>query len=288
MSILRTAIAMCICVWTGFGASGADFETVPDERFVADYAAASGPVKYGVLILGGSGGGKPEHLANKIADMGYSVLSLAYFNTGKLPAELNEIPLEYFDAPKRWLLDQKETRSDGLIVVGWSKGAELALLLASMDSSYKGVVGIAPSHVTWAGILTDWTKTPSSSWTNGGKPLPHVSFAANVQINSLVDLYNASLEQADLVAGATIKTENIEAPVMLFSGGNDAIWPANEMAEAVCQRMNAAQKNCMHHTYPEAGHLLDEEIIIGGTKESNAAANADSKLKIADFLKMAQ
>ncbi|WP_262693750.1 acyl-CoA thioester hydrolase/BAAT C-terminal domain-containing protein [Kordiimonas aquimaris] len=284
MDSLRMAAAVCICVWMSFGASGADFKPVSDDRFVADYTAADGPVKYGVLVLGGSGGGKPEPLADKIADMGYSVLSLAYFKAEGLPAELNEIPLEYFDAPKKWLLDQKETRSDGLIVVGWSKGAELALLLASHDSSYKGVVGIAPSHVVWAGILSDWTKTPSSSWTKDGEPLPHVPFAKNVQINSLVDLYAASLEQVDLVADATIKTENIEASVMLFSGGKDEIWPASEMADTVCQRMGAVQKSCVHHAYPEAGHLLDEDIIIGGTEESNAAANADSKVKIKAFL----
>ena len=48
------------------------------------------------------------------------------------------IPLEYFDAPKKWLKDRLETRNNGVIVIGVSKGAELSLLLASNNQDYKG------------------------------------------------------------------------------------------------------------------------------------------------------
>ncbi len=285
MRKLTATFAVCLSAFIGFGAQASDFEKVQTDKFVADYTSAEEAGKYGVLVLGGSGGGKPEHLAKKIADMGYPVLSLAYFKTEGLPGELNEIPLEYFDAPKEWLQSRSDTKNDGVIVVGWSKGAELALLLASKNTEYKAVVGIAPSNVVWAGILNDWTKVPSSSWTSSDAPLNHVPFAQGVAIKKLTDLYAASLKQTELVSRARIKAENINAPVLLLSGGQDEIWPAGAMADDVCLSMKKAEKNCTHIAYPDAGHLLDETIIIGGTKEANAAANIDSKIKISNFLK---
>lgn len=260
---------------------------VRDVSFVADYYPAVGDKKYGVLVLGGSGGGKPDHLANKIAAMGYSVLSLAYFKENDLPQELEMIPLEYFEAPKKWLLNQVETSDDGLIIVGWSKGAELSLLLASQDDSYKAIIGIAPSSVVWAGILEDWTQVPSSSWSKNSEPLAFVPFASGVEITKLVDLYEHSLKEETFVKDATIKVRNIDSPVLLLTGGFDEIWPANEMADAVCQQMNDGQSDdlCTHVNYDNAGHLLDEAFVIGGTEESNAKANKDSKQKMAQFLK---
>jgi dienelactone hydrolase len=258
--------------------------SLDNQDFKADYTPAKVQKKYGILVLGGSGGGKPAHLATKIAQSGRAVLSLAYFKEDGLPAELNEIPLEYFDAPKRWLMTQSDTRDDGIIVVGWSKGAELSLLLASKSEDYKGVIGIAPSSVIWAGILNDWQKIPSSSWTSSGQPLPHVPFASGVKINKLIDLYKASLEQEELVNAAILSVEDITGPVLLLSGGKDEIWPASEMATVVCARMQEAKKLCKHVDYPDAGHLLDEDYIIGGTKASNAAANKASTKLMLEFI----
>ncbi len=259
--------------------------SVDTSDFIADYTPAQTEGKYGILVLGGSGGGKPTHLAGKLAKSGHAVLSLAYFKENGLPAELNKIPLEYFHAPKKWLMDQSDTRNDGVIVVGWSKGAELSLLLASKSDEYKGVIGIAPSSVAWAGILNDWRKPPSSSWTEAGKPIAHVPFASGVNITKLVDLYAASLEQTHAVEQAAIPVENIAGPVLLLSGGLDEIWPANQMAASVCAGMQAALKACEHINYSDAGHLLDEKFVIGGTEVSNAQANIKSTKRMMEFLK---
>ena len=263
-----------------------EFKPVENVDFVADFHAAKEKNQYGVLVLGGSGGGKPEHLANKIAQLGHSVLSLAYFKEEGLPAELEMIPLEYFDSPKQWLLDNKHTRSDGIIVVGWSKGAELSLLLSSRDQQYKGVIGIAPSSVVWAGILKDWRKVPSSSWSEKTKPLPYVPFATNIEFKGLVDLYEQSLNNTEAAKKAEIKVSAISAPTLLLSGGKDAIWPANKMAKKACETMNtlSQEKPCTHINYADAGHLLDEDFVIGGTKESNADANKKSTEQIMQFL----
>ena len=264
------------------------FESVKNVGFVADFYPSADKNKYGILVLGGSGGGKPTHLANKIARLGYSVLSLAYFKEEGLPAELEMIPLEYFDAPKQWLLDNKQTRSDGLIVVGWSKGAELSLLLASRDELYKGVIGIAPSSVIWPGILKDWSKVPSSSWSENSNPLPFVPFATGIEFKGVADLYEQSLKNKDAVSNAQINVASINSPTLLLTGGLDEIWPAEKMAKFSCDKMNLGRqiKICNHINYPNAGHLLDEKFIIGGSMEANAAANKSSTQQIRLFLSL--
>jgi len=283
--VFKVFLTISILFHFSVGLAADDFKTVDTDIFLADYKSAEETGKYGILVLGGSGGGKPTRLADRLAGYGHAVLSLAYFKEDGLPAELNEIPLEYFDAPKKWLMDRDDTRSDGVIIVGWSKGAELALLLASQDDAVKGVVGIAPSSVVWAGILDDWRKVPSSSWTQGGQPLVHVPFAQGVQITKLTDLYAASLEQEEFVTKARIRVEDIKGAVLLLTGGQDEIWPANEMAVSVCEKIREGGTYCNHTNFPTAGHLLDSQIVIGGTKEANTIAENASETEIGVFLK---
>lgn len=261
-----------------------DFTSVESEQFVATYKPASSGGRYGILVLGGSGGGQPTNLADRVADAGHSVLALSYFKEEGLPQELNNVPLEYFENAKQWLMEQPDTDPNGVIILGWSKGAELALLLAANDEQIKGVVGIAPSSHVWAGILDDWQQVPSSSWTDGGEPMPHIRFQGDETVRSLRDLYQVSLNKADDKEAARIKVENIDGPVLLFSGGQDTIWPASTMAADVCDTMRQAGKNCIHHDYPDAGHLLDGDIVLGGDEATNTAAEQESNALIRQYL----
>lgn len=233
------------------------------EGAVGKYYPASSPEKrVGVLVLGGSEGGQPELLAKAVVEAGHPTLALAYFNAQALPAELERIPLEYFAQAKTWLQQQKNVKSDELIVVGWSKGAELALLLASKDKQISLVVAIAPSSVVWAGILKDWTKVPASSWTYQGQELVHVPFKPSGPVNSLLDLYKQSLANRVDQSKATIQVETISARVVLMTGEKDEIWPSPQMAEDICSRMNLKQHNsCEHLNYEGLDHLLDNRFL---------------------------
>ena len=77
---------------------------VTDVSFDADHFASENSGRYGVIVLTGSEGGKANDTARLIAEMGYDVLSLAYFDragSAHVPETLEMIPLEYFDAPKK-------------------------------------------------------------------------------------------------------------------------------------------------------------------------------------------
>ncbi|OEK07539.1 hypothetical protein A8C32_17230 [Flavivirga aquatica] len=264
-----------------------DFEKV---GFVADYYESILKGNYGIIVLGGSEGGRPRHLAEKIASLGYTVLSLAYFNEGDhLPKELEMIPLEYFDKAKKWLLKKKGIKQDGLLIVGWSKGAELGLVLASRDNDYKGFVAIAPSSVVWPGVIKDWSRKALSSWSISKEPIPFIPYKGQASFSkSITDIYKQSLKNMTQPISHTINYERIKIPLLLFSGSLDIIWPAEMMARTICEEINNLHQGkviCTHYNYENAGHLLDGQFNLGGTKENNDKANIDSLNKIEQFLK---
>ncbi|MFT5892613.1 MAG: dienelactone hydrolase, partial [Dokdonia sp.] len=239
------------------------WETIHLEEsgFVADYLAGNNKQKYGIIILGGSEGGKPTHLACKVAKLGYSVLSLAYFKEGpRLPATLETIPLEYFEKAKNWLQQRKDIQEQEVILIGWSKGAEASLLLSSLDTEYKAIVAIAASSEVWPGIITDWRKKPKSSWSLKGEEIDYLPFIeTNSTPTSLTDYYLKSLQNKD-ISKTTINLKKINIPVLLLSGGKDPVWPSNYMSEIIANELNnqidTKKPLCLHFNYEEAGHLL--------------------------------
>jgi len=257
--------ASCIALYLfAFSASAsADILSMGKEGIVGKYYSSSSTDKHvGVLVLGGAEGGLPEKLAQTIVDAGFPTLSLAYFNAEGLPQELEKIPLEYFDKAKSWLQKRKDVKSNELIVVGWSKGAELALLLASRDQNIKRVVAIAPSSVVWAGILKDWKTVPASSWTEQGQELTHVAFKPTGPVNGLLDLYTQSLDNRSEKGKANIQVEDIRGSVVLMTGENDEIWPSPRMANLICEKMNLKKNGqCQHLNFKGLDHLLNYKFI---------------------------
>jgi hypothetical protein len=88
------------------------------------YPDQGGPFP-GVIILGGSNGGLYEWLAQAFASNGFAALTVAYFQYPNLPAELVEIPLEYFQRAAAWMKTQPKVMAKCLGLAGGSKGGEL-------------------------------------------------------------------------------------------------------------------------------------------------------------------
>ncbi|GAA0562267.1 acyl-CoA thioester hydrolase/BAAT C-terminal domain-containing protein [Rheinheimera aquimaris] len=261
-TIVKASLAGCLLLAGGVNAA-TTLLNAEQHGFVGHYyPTTSTEPQVAVLVLGGAEGGLPEQLAQPVVDAGYPTLALAYFNADGLPPELEKIPLEYFAKAKTWLQSQPNVKQEQLMIVGWSKGAELALLLASKDQQVSKVVAIAPSSVVWAGILKDWTKVPASSWTEQGQELTHVPFNPSGPVEGLRDLYSQSLANRVDGGHADIAVTNIKGKVVLLSGENDEIWPAPQMATEVCEKMNARHENqCEHLYYEGLGHLLDEKFL---------------------------
>lgn len=259
-----------------------------------------------ILVLGGSEGGLDESRAALLASHGYAALALAYFGVDPLPAQLMDIPLEYFESALAWLKQQPAVDVECLAVVGGSKGGELALLLAATyPADIKAVVAYVPSGVVWQGIPRGFRSTaPSSSWTQGGQPLPFVN--VRFQLDNFSDIgngiamrtaYERGLDDAAAVEAATIPVEKINGPVLLISGADDQLWPSTTLADRVIAQLEASQHPFAHEhlSYEGAGHLIGipyfpsittqaAGLNMGGNAEANAAASADAWPKVLKFL----
>jgi dienelactone hydrolase len=283
-------------------------------RGIAFVPGGPGPFP-AVLLFSGSGGGiaTVQCTAALLAGHGFAALALAYFNYPGLPADLVDIPLEYFLAGLDWLNANVAVAGRRPAVMGASRGGELALLLAS---SYPDVVAAAvamvPSGVVWGGLTKDRADN-LIAWTRGGEPVrplrinpgqPPPSFRDGAIV--LTPSFEARLAAAspDELAAAEIPVEQCGGPVLLLSAEDDALWPSVALAEVAVRRArdHGAVHLVRHLRYPDAGHVFTrpagfpipasaehpvtgELIAYGGSPTGNAHASTDSWAEILAFLR---
>jgi dienelactone hydrolase len=278
---------------------------VTDVGMVANYFPGTGAGKRpGILFLGGSEGGLSPgvtRMAKELQSRGYSVLHVSYFGAPGQPPILSLIPLETFDRALGWLKAQPDVDGERLAVVGGSKGAEAALIVAARHPELRAVVAGMPSHVAWQGIdfnfINFMFNPPGGSWTLNGRPIPFVAYTQDFRGGDIVDLYRMSLEQAPNLKDATIRIELTRAPVLLICGKQDTLWPSCLMADRVKERaMQMSGPEVTVLAYENAGHAVlgipldkanksyDMLDSLGGTDDGNNAARADGWAQIVAHL----
>jgi dienelactone hydrolase len=286
--------------------------------FIPCEASASRPLPV-VIVLSGSGGGFDVDKAAVLSRHGFAALALAYFGIPPLPPWLHRIPLEYFEAALTWLAAQPEIDPRRVGVLGVSRGAEFALLCASRFSRIRAVVAYAPGSVAWAaGGRDNSTGEIVPCWTWKGEPLPFAPLPLRgFMLRSAVpvvalrrpvmfrNLFRMALRNREAVARAAIPVEQIRGPVLLVSGGDDHVWPAAEMSEAIVARLkhHSFPHPVEHLHYPRAGHMLrypylpatsrqsrnphlrNARFSFGGTPEADAEAQEKSWHRAIAFLR---
>jgi dienelactone hydrolase len=272
-----------------------------------------------VIVLSGSGGGFDLDKAAVLSRHGCATLALAYFGVAPLPTWLHRIPLEYFEAALSWLRGQPEIDSRRVGILGVSRGAELALLLGSTFPQIRAIVAYAPSSVAWAASGRDKsTGEIIPCWTWRGKPLPFAPLPLRrfmwrsafpvVALKRPVmfrNLFRAGLRNREAVERAAIPVEKIRGPILLISGGDDHLWPAAEMSEAIVARLerNGSARAAEHLHFAQAGHMLryphlpvtarnsrnkhlrGARFSFGGTPEADAEAQTQAWHRAIGFLR---
>ena len=261
----------------------------------------------GVIVFGGSSGSTREPLAALLASHGFAALALAYFGAEGLPPKLASIPLEYFATALDWMAAHEAVQGERCALIGFSRGAELALLLGATFARVAAVVAYAPSSVLWGAVGES-----SPAWTYHGEPLPVAPDGVPPELDaelsareplSTAPWYRYNLEDEVALAPAVIPVERIAGPVLLISGEDDQIWPSSLMAGRIMRRLAAHnfQWPYRHLSYPEAGHLIGPPwrpttvntrrhptvgvtLAYGGTPRGMAHADRDSWAETLLFL----
>jgi uncharacterized protein len=215
----------------------------------------------GLLVLTGSSGRVDVERARLFAQRGALAVALRWFGGPGQPPGICEVPLESFILAVDWLVD-RGVRHVGIL--GVSKGAEAALLVACRDHRVRTVVAISPPSVSWANVgpgPDGQTYPYRSSWTWRDQPVPFVPYdetwapaegSAPVAYRSLYEQRMGTFPER--AASAVIPIEDAPADVLLVAGHADAMWPSDIFAADLAARRRRAERQVEVISHLDAGH----------------------------------
>lgn len=282
--------------------AGQTGQRIATDGILANYYPAAGTGRHpAILLLGGSEGGLAKDVraqALLLQAEGFSVLQLAYHNAPGKPAKLKNIPLEDFTRGLDWLKKRPGVDPTRLGIVGYSKGAEAGLLVATRYPGIRAAALGMPSSVVWDGMSGEnyMLGSFSSSWSENGEPVAHLAYKGRPDDRGLMAVFEGGLKHLDENPAAIIPVEKYRGKLLLVCGEAETLWPSCPMTDQIARR--AAQKGAAAPVvlrYKDAGHaamgapFTDPATAkkwsrLGGTAEGNTAARMDSWPKIVAFL----
>lgn len=226
-------------------------------------------------------------------------------------SNLQDIPLEYFETAFNWIKKEPYLDSSHVGIYGASRGGELALILGAwFPEAIQAIVAAIPSSAIYGGL----SETPVHAWRYQGEPLapfapvPPTDFsngrgddAATAVQTSISFLEGMQNKQA--FDDAAIPVENIQASLLVISGGDDKMWPSSVYAAQIEDRLqknnSSIARKYLH--YPKAGHGINipnlpqsgpvyyhpigkKWFTMGGSIAEDQYASQDSWKKLIEFL----
>jgi dienelactone hydrolase len=178
-----------------------------------------------VILLHGSEGGAGGllRIAREWTQRGFIALALCYYGCEGTPTTLNDVPVETVGRAVEYLRGRDDVDPDAIGVVGYSRGAEFALIAGVLDDRIGAVASIMGSYLVVPGYPNG-----GIAWTYEGKPLPW----------------------------EVIPVERINGPVLVVHGERDDVWP-------VANSYHLADRLARHDrpyelvVYPSAGHSFN-------------------------------
>jgi esterase/lipase len=226
------------------------------------YPTGSRKDKAIITVTGSDGGiGGAQAMAKFYVSQNIPALAVAYFRTNQTPKYLSEIPVDYIEAAVNWLKEQgyKKIAIDGI-----SKGAELALLAASLIPDITCVIARSTTYFVREGLGKGKNPTNKSSWSWHGRSFPCTMYnvrSFDIMKHMLqerefsVIKFNKNMKVTD---ESIIHVEKINGPILMLSSKIDTVWPSSDSGETICKRLEAYgfKYPYRHEIYKNVSHYL--------------------------------
>ncbi|XP_050925772.1 acyl-coenzyme A thioesterase 6 [Lates calcarifer] len=279
-----------------------------NERFLMGDGVSRCPVKEGnlrgVLFTPPGDGPFPavldlcsfpcEKRASLLANRGFMVLTVAVFND-KL-ANIKELHLDHFEEAVDFLKQHPKVGSKGVGVVSRSKGADIALSLASFVSGVEATVWINGCSANAAVPLFYKNRQILSPLLfDSSKIILTESGASIIK-------YGVSNPLAEENRGSLVPIEQTRGCFLFVAGDDDLNWDSKGYMEEMVERLKRhGKKNVQSVSYPRAGHQLEppygpyypssfhgvmgRPVMWGGEPRSHVAAEVHMWKKIQEFFR---
>ncbi|KAG8454823.1 hypothetical protein GDO86_001153 [Hymenochirus boettgeri] len=248
----------------------------------------------GVIDMFGGSGGLIEFRSSLLASHGFAVLSLAFFAYEDLPKTLDALDLEYFEEAAEYLLNNPKVSNDGVGVVGLSKGAEVALAMASYLPQVKATIWINGTNA-----VNGTTLTYGNLCIRGIPYESHKTVITSTSAINMKQIYGDTRnpEYQDRL----LPLEKAKGPILFLVGEDDQCCDSLKYAnEALARAKKYGKINVRISSYPRAGHLIEPPgspfclvspaafspapFMWGGELESHCYAQELSWKEMHDFL----
>ncbi|XP_046935753.1 acyl-coenzyme A thioesterase 6 [Lynx rufus] len=247
----------------------------------------------GIIDLFGSGGGLCEYRASLLAGHGFAVLALAYFKFEDLPGYLDDVHLEYFEEAIDFMLQHPKVKGPGVGLLGFSKGGDLCL---SMASFLKGITATVLINSCVANAISPLHYKDMFIPSLGSDPGKLVVTESGVLI--FFDVWDNPLEELNYQS--IIPLERAQGPFLFLVGLDDHNWNSEFYARIASERLQAHGKDRPQIIYyPGTGHcieppyfplcrasvhtVLGQAILHGGEPKAQSRAQVDAWQEIQTF-----
>ncbi|EMP39600.1 Acyl-coenzyme A thioesterase 3 [Chelonia mydas] len=209
----------------------------------------------GLIDLYGSGGGLVEYRASLLASRGFVTLALAYLAFEDIPAFPDILELDYFGEAVEFLRKQQQVKGTGIGVLGLSKGADLALSLATFLPGIQAAVSISGCGVNSFIPLR----------VNGFTIPPHpydLGRMKTVGDSGIIDFSEVLDDPRDPATWACrIPVEKSPAKLLFLSAQDDRNWKSELYCREVVHCLRQCGRDVEFYSYPGAGHLLEPPYL---------------------------
>ncbi len=214
-----------------------------------------------VVGFGGSEGGnvyaseETKEVRELFLKNGFAFLSVGYFRSANTPPEIDRISINVIYDTIQTIASHPKIDRDRIVLLGGSRGGELALNIGSHYSGFGAIVAIVapgfnlPSRFGW---------NATSSWSFNNEEIPYAPASKNA-LKKLTDgdFYGGVLEMSkenDVQDEGRIQIEKMDCPVLFISAKEDEVWPSTLMAEQMVERLKKNNYRYFYQHIPVNGN----------------------------------